>query len=127
MSLPSLYSTAARSAAVGLLALLAAAVLAARLGDALPGGTAERAAVAAGWGLAAAAGTVLAAASAPLRAQAILWVLALIGAAVSYGGLVGPSLARSLDLLAAVVAFAVAVFVTVVQADVAVAKPRDRF
>lgn len=52
---------------------------------------------------------------------------ALSGAVVAYGGLQSPAFARPLTLLAAIFAFVMAVVVTLLQDDEAVAKPPDRF
>jgi len=61
----------------------------------------------------------------PGTVQAVIWALALVGAAVSFGGTESPSLARSLTVIASILAFVMAVMVTLLQADAASAEPRS--
>ena len=128
MSLDSIHARAARPVAVGvLMAVVAAIVAAVVVVGGLPDGLGPRSVTIGGLGVAALGAGGLIAVRAGLGAQAVMSVVVLTGAATASGGLEGPSIARSLTLLAAGLAFGGAVVATLLQADEPAAKPRDRF
>ena len=126
MSIFPIYAQGARPTAGGVLVLSSAAVIAALLGDALPDNNAQIALMTAGWTLSALAAGCLALTSVGHRTQAVMWVVTLMGGAVTYGGLANPSVARALALLAVLVAFVTAVVSVIVLAEVEDARAQGR-
>ena len=124
MTLSTVYRLTRRYAAVLVVVLVGTATLVTVVGG-LPDDATISALILAGWGVATVSALIVLTTSLGLRVQAVIWALALVGAAVSFGGTESPSLARSLTVIASVLAFVMAVMVTLLQADAASAEPRS--